>query len=135
MEAFRALPDAPKIPLSATATLGAFAAPTVEGDASPLVLILKFLRNVHDTVNLMMRGKLNATLDISLRPGFTTTVIVDPRLSGSSYIGLACPLTANAAAELGAGGLWVSSQDKQTATLTHANNAQADRTFRILIIG
>ena len=74
-----------------------------EGDASPLAAIMKFLRQIHDTVNNMLSGKLNATLDVTLTAASPTTVIVDPRLSGSSYIGLGCPLTASAAVELGAG--------------------------------
>jgi hypothetical protein len=39
------------------------------------------------------------------------------------------PTTANAAAEIGNGTIYVSSRGKQTATITHANNSQTDRTF------
>jgi hypothetical protein len=61
-------------------------------------------------------------------------VVNDPRLSGGSFIGF-CPLTADAAAEIAGGGLYVSSQGAKTMTLAHANNGQTDRKFLLLIIG
>jgi len=91
-------------------------------------------RALYEAVNRAGAGKINATLDVTLTPNQSTTAVSDSRLGSNSFIGF-CPLTANAAAEIGAGSLYVSSQGKKTATLTHANNAQADRTFRLLIIG
>jgi hypothetical protein len=81
------------------------------------------------------RGKINAMLDVTLMANQSQTDIIDPRFSGTSYIGLDCPLTAHAAAEIGAGTLYVASQGKGTLTLAHANNAQTDRTYRLLIMG
>ena len=43
--------------------------------------------------------------------------------------------TANAAAEVGAGGMYVSAQGDGSFTVTHANNAQADRTFDYTVTG
>lgn len=91
-------------------------------------------REVSEVVNSLRTGKMNAMRAITLTANAATTVITDPRLTGSSFIGF-CPLTANAAAEIGAGTLYVSSRGKFTATLTHANNAQTDRNFTLLIIG
>jgi hypothetical protein len=45
------------------------------------------------------------------------------------------PTTANAAAELGNGTLHVSARAKGSFTLTHANNAQPDRSFDYAMIG
>lgn len=91
-------------------------------------------RLLAEGVNLSLGGKLNATLVVTLTANAATTVISDPRLTAGSFIGF-MPTTANAAAEIGAGTLYVSSRGKQTATLTHANNAQADRTYCVVIIG
>ena len=53
----------------------------------------------------------------------------------ASVGGVLFPKTAHAAAEFAAGGCYVSAVGKQTFTVTHANNAQADRTFFYLAIG
>ena len=45
------------------------------------------------------------------------------------------PTTANAAAELGNGTLYVSARAKGGFTLAHANNAQGDRAFGYALIG
>ena len=45
------------------------------------------------------------------------------------------PKTAHAAAELAAGGCYVSAVAAGTFTLTHANNAQTDRTFAYVCLG
>jgi hypothetical protein len=94
----------------------------------------RWLQHVRDVVNNIMRGKINALVDITLTANSGTTSLASPLLSGSSGV-YWTPLTANAAAEVGAGTIYISAQGNQTATLTHANNAQTDRTFRILIIG
>jgi hypothetical protein len=91
-------------------------------------------RKLAESVNRALAGKLNATLDVTLTANQAATAVTDARLSTASYIGL-CPLTANAAAELGNGTIYVSAQGKGTLTLTHANNAQTDRNFRLLVIG
>jgi len=84
--------------------------------------------------NLLLLGKLNATKEITLDASVGSTDFADPRFTASSWIGF-MPLTANAATEFGAGTLRVSAQGTGTMTVTHANNANADKTFRILIIG
>lgn len=91
-------------------------------------------REQGNAINRALAGKLNATLGVTLAANAAFTTVTDPRLSKSSFIGF-CPLTATAAAELGVGTLYVSSQGKGTLTLAHADNAQTDRNFRILVIG
>lgn len=91
-------------------------------------------RQVAEVVNRSLQGKLNATFEITLTANVASTDIAHPLLSGVSFIAF-MPLTANAATEFGAGTLRVSAQGKETATITHANNANADRTFRLLVIG
>ena len=45
------------------------------------------------------------------------------------------PTTANASAEQGAGTMFVGPRAKQSFTITHANNAQTDRTFAYSVLG
>lgn len=89
-------------------------------------------RKIARTSNLALGGKLNAVTQITLTANSATTTVTDARIGASTFFGFQ-PLTADAAAALG--GLYVSSQANGTATLAHANNAQSDRTFRVLLIG
>ena len=83
-------------------------------------------------VNQSLAGKLNAVTTVTLVAGDVTTVLTDARLTISSYIGLT-PLTANAAAAIST--TYVSSRTNGSATLSHANNANVDKTFSVVIIG
>jgi hypothetical protein len=92
------------------------------------------LRKVVDCLANVMRGNLNATLDITLAAGAATTVVKDPRIGPFSALTF-MPQTANAAAEIGAGTLYVSARLNGQATLAHANAASTDRTYTMLIVG
>lgn len=89
-------------------------------------------REIADGINSILQGNLNATDTVTLAVSVATTALSDSRIGPDSFIGF-MPTTANAAAELPT--LYVSSRTEQAATLTHANNAQADRTFAYLVIG
>ncbi len=91
-------------------------------------------RDVAEVVNRALDGGINATGSVTLTASAATTAVADKRLSATSYFGL-MPTTANAAAEIGNGTIYVSAQGKQTLTLTHANNSQTDRTYRYCILG
>jgi hypothetical protein len=102
--------------------------------ASMLGAVLGWLAKVQGVVNNIMRGKINATVDVNLTASAASTTVNDPRIGGSCGIYL-MPLSANAAAEIGAGTIWWGAPGNQTVTLNHANSAQTDRRFRLLIIG
>lgn len=89
-------------------------------------------RKIAQTANLAIGGKLNATLLVTLAANVATTTVTDERIGATTFFGFQ-PKTANAAGALS--GLYVSSQANGTATLTHSNNAQSDRTFNVLLIG
>jgi hypothetical protein len=91
-------------------------------------------RKIAEGVNRALGGKINAALDVTLTANQAATVVTDPRLSATSFIGL-CPLTAGAAAEIGNATIYVSAQGRGTLTLSHANGAATDRSFRLLVIG
>lgn len=95
-----------------------------------------FARQIASAVAVLFQGKFNNTGSVTLTAGATTTVLADPRLTVDSVLQFD-PLTANAAAELAAGTLYVlaANRNNATATLTHANAVTTDRTFRYTIIG
>ena len=87
-------------------------------------------------VERINRGKINASIDVTLTASAASTTITDARLASTSIL-LFDPTTAHAATELAAGTMYVLAANRTngSATITHANNAQTDRTFRVLIIG
>ena len=89
-------------------------------------------RELAEAINLTLQGKLNAVDTVTLTASSATTTLTDSRIGPDSFIGF-MPTTANAAAELVT--LYVTGRIDGSATLNHANNAQADRTFGYLVIG
>jgi len=89
-------------------------------------------RRQNIVIRQLSDGKSNNTGTVTLTINSATTVVSDFRAGADSVITF-MPTTANAAAELAT--MYVSSQGKQTFTLTHANNALNDRTFGVTITG
>lgn len=87
-------------------------------------------------LNRVLDGKTNNVGQVTLLAGASKTPVRDRRVSESSALTFA-PQTANAAAEQAAGTMYVSSINTRqgTFTISHASNAQTDRTFRYAIIG
>ena len=92
------------------------------------------LRAIYEAVQLHTKGKFNVVGEVTLAANSTTTDVTDDRAGNESFFGF-MPKTANAAAEIGAGSMFVSSQGKQTFQISHANNAQIDRTFTFVLLG
>lgn len=94
------------------------------------------LRRLHDSIFRARQGKLDCITEITLTANAATTTLTDIRLSNQSVV-LFDPKTANAAAELAAGTLYTLTANRGTGSwvISHANNAQTDRTFQVLVIG
>lgn len=93
-------------------------------------------RRVLEAVHGLHRGKIECVVEVTLTAGAATTTITDHRISMQTAL-LLDPLTASAAAELGAGTVYclAANRSKGKAILTHANSAVADRTFRVCLLG
>jgi hypothetical protein len=96
----------------------------------------KWLQQLFGAVDASSRGKMDCVTEITLTALAGTTVMADYRLSAQSVV-IFDPTTANAAAELAAGTMYVltANRGSQSWTITHANNAQTDRTYAIAIFG
>lgn len=79
-------------------------------------------------------GRSNAANRVTLIANAAATVVDFANCSAES-IPLLVPMTAHAAAEMGAGTMYVSAVANKSFTITHANNAQTDRTFGFVCIG
>jgi hypothetical protein len=90
-------------------------------------------RKLARAINRINGGKLNCTLDVTLRPGQGTTTIVDPRIAPTSFLAW-MPQTASAS-DAERAGIYVSGRTKGSAVLSHAANAATDQSLTILILG
>lgn len=90
-------------------------------------------REIALVTNRILDGKINSVGEVTLAANESSTTVSDERAGDESVIQF-MPMTANAAAEIGAGGFFVSATAKKSFTITHANNAQTDRTFRYVIL-
>ena len=91
-------------------------------------------RQIITAIRQLIQGRNNATGSVTLTASSATTTVNNVRINANGAIFLT-PLTANAAAEQGAGGLYVSDVSGGSFELTHANNAQTDRTFAYICLG
>ncbi len=82
-------------------------------------------------INELIRGKGNFFGEVTLRANQTTTTITGRNITADG-VPLLFPTTSNAAAALAT---TYGSVVAGTVTLTHANNAQTDRTFLYVVIG
>jgi hypothetical protein len=80
------------------------------------------------TINSLINGRANNIGSFTLTANATSTAVTDIGFESQQII-VWMPTTANAAAEIAAGGMYVSARANGTFTVTHANNAQTDRTF------
>lgn len=86
------------------------------------------LSRIVQVVRQLIEGKSNATGTFTLTANAGSTQVTAPTCGLSSVI-LYSPLTAHASAEIGNGTIYISGVALGSFTLTHANNAQVDRTF------
>lgn len=80
------------------------------------------------------QGHLQNTGIITLLPNANNTVVLDDRAGTDTFISF-MPRTAEAAIEVSAGIMYVSSQGKKTFTITHSNNGNTGRTFVYTLLG
>ena len=91
-------------------------------------------RQIASILNNTIAGNLDNTGTVTLTVSVTTTTVTDPRATNDSVIALTAT-TANAAAEIGNGTIYISSTTTGQFVITHANNAVADRTYTYTVTG
>ena len=98
--------------------------------------LIEWSRLISGVLNGAMQGKLNNGGQVTLTANQATTTVTDGRIGTDTKLVLV-PTTANAAAEVGAGGLFQTFPNvtKEQAVLNHASNAQTDRDFRFALLG
>ncbi|WP_083519639.1 hypothetical protein, partial [Bradyrhizobium jicamae] len=79
-------------------------------------------------------GRSNAVGTVTLVPSVASTTVSDQNCASGSTV-LFTPTTGSAATEIGNGTMYLSAVANKSFTVTHANNATADRTFKYAILG
>lgn len=87
---------------------------------------------INRAIQQLEQGRLNAGGSFTLRTANTTTTVTAPNCGARSQV-LLSARTANAAAALAT--TYVSAVGNGSFTVTHASNAQADRTFGFACLG
>ena len=85
-------------------------------------------------VRELFEGRSNAVGTFTLAANATNTTVTAQNCGAGCAV-LPCPATANAAAEIGNGTMYVGTISNGSFVVTHANNAQTDRTFRYAALG
>lgn len=80
------------------------------------------------------QGKISNTGTVTLTANAQSTTVADARAGIVSFVGF-MPLTLNAASEVAAGTMFVSTQGNEFFVITHASAASADRNFRYALLG
>ena len=98
--------------------------------------VTTYVRRLWDALFRLRQGKLECVIEFTLTANVATTVLNRVGLSNQTVVSFD-PKTANAAAEKAAGTLYVLTANRGTDawTVTHANNAQADRSYQVSCIG
>jgi len=102
----------------------AFVPGTTETDMKKIILALQQLA----------AGRSNATGTVTLATGASSTVVSDPNCAAGT-VPLLTPASANAAAEVGNGTIYVSSVANGAFTISHASSATTGRTFLYALQG
>lgn len=92
--------------------------------------LTRLVRSIRD----LFEGRSNAMGSFTCTQNAATTTVNHPNVGPESRI-IITPTTANAAAEMGNGTIYVSAKATGSFTVTHANSATASRTFDYAIVG
>ncbi len=96
--------------------------------------IPEHLRTLASILNDVLDGRQNNVGTVTLTAATAATVVTERRCGIDSVVTF-MPTTGNAAAELGNGTMFVGTVTAGSYTITHASNAQADRTFKYEVTG
>lgn len=93
-------------------------------------------KKINLSIQQLAAGRSNAVGTVTLTANAATTTVTDMNCAAGCYIGL-MPITAHASAEIGAGTIYIDAASilNKSFVITHANNAQTDRSFGYAIQG
>lgn len=91
-------------------------------------------KKINLSIQQLGAGRSNAVGTVTLTTSSATTTVTTANCAAGSTP-ILTPTTANAAAEIGNGTMYVSAVANNSFTITHANSATTNRTFLYAILG
>ena len=91
-------------------------------------------KKINLSIQQLGAGRSNAVGTVTLTASVATTTVTDNNVAAGS-VPILVPTTANAAAEIGNGTMYISAVANKSFTITHANSATTGRTFLYAIVG
>lgn len=92
------------------------------------------LKKIVLAIQQLAAGRSNAVGSVTLTVSAATTTVTDNNCAVGS-VPILVPTTANAAAEIGNGTMYISAVANKSFTITHANSATTGRTFLYALHG
>lgn len=92
------------------------------------------LVRINQALRDLFAGRSNAVGEVTLTANDTTTAVSSLNIGPDTKVFL-FPTTANAAADFGSGGLYISAVISGGFTITHPNDADTDKTFFWVALG
>lgn len=92
------------------------------------------LKKIVLAIQQLASGRSNAVGTVTLTTSAATTSVTD-RNCAAGTVPILVPTTANAAAEVGNGTVYISAVSNGSFTITHANSATTGRTFLYALFG
>lgn len=92
------------------------------------------LKKIILAIQQLSAGRSNAVGSVTLTVSVATTVVSDANCAVGS-VPILVPTTANAAAEVGNGTMYISAVANNSFTITHANSGTTGRTFLYALHG
>lgn len=92
------------------------------------------LKKIVLSIQQLGAGRSNAVGTVTLTVSAATTTVTDNNCAVGS-VPILVPTTANAAAEIGNGTMYISAVANKSFTITHANSATTGRTFLYALHG
>jgi hypothetical protein len=92
------------------------------------------LKKIVLAIQQLAAGRSNSVGTVTLTTSVATTTVTDSNCSSGS-VPILVPTTANAAAEVGNGTMYISAVANGSFTITHANSATTGRTFKYALHG
>jgi hypothetical protein len=92
------------------------------------------LKKIILAIQQLAAGRSNAVGSVTLATGASSTTVTTANCAAGS-VPILVPASANAAAEVGNGTLYVSAVANGAFTITHANSATTGRTFLYAVVG
>ena len=88
----------------------------------------------NQAIRQLMEGRSNALVEVTLTDSVGSTAVI-AQTCGAGSAPIPVPMTAEAAAELSSGSMYITSVANGSFSVVHTNSSVTTRTFRFVVLG